>query len=107
MQDDGLPNQPDLGFPGNYLAMPAVQHAFEHFWSDSPGPGGVGLQERYTAAWAHVASRFASNAHVLGYDLFNEPWPGSYQGSPSTFHPAPTSSGIDVQSVTITGTPQL
>jgi endoglycosylceramidase len=77
VQDDGLPNQPDLGFPGNYLGMPAVQHAFEHFWADSPGPGGVGLQERYTAAWAHVASRFASDTHVLGYDLFNEPWPGS------------------------------
>ncbi|HEY1594066.1 MAG TPA: cellulase family glycosylhydrolase [Thermoleophilaceae bacterium] len=77
VQDDGLPNQPDLGFPGNYLAMAAVQHAFDHFWADSPGPGGVGLQERYSAAWAHVASRFASNTHVLGYDLFNEPWPGT------------------------------
>jgi endoglycosylceramidase len=54
-----------------------VQHAFDHFWADSPGPGGIGLQERYAAAWAHVARRFAGNAHVLGYDLFNEPWPGT------------------------------
>jgi endoglycosylceramidase len=77
VQNDGLPNQPDLGFPGNYLGMPAVQHAFDHFWADSPGPGGIGLQERYAAAWAHVAGRFAGNAHVLGYDLFNEPWPGT------------------------------
>jgi endoglycosylceramidase len=77
VQDDGLPNAPDLGFPGNYLGMPAVQHAFDHFWADSPGPGGVGLQERYAAAWAHVASRFAGNRNVLGYDLINEPWPGT------------------------------
>ena len=77
VQDDGLPNMPDLGFPGNYLGMPAVQHAFDHFWADSPGPGGLGLQERYEAAWAHVASRFARNAGVLGYDLINEPWPGT------------------------------
>jgi endoglycosylceramidase len=77
VQDDGLPNQPDLGFPGNYLGMPALQHAFDHLWADSAGPGGVGLQERYAAAWGHVAERFAGNAHVLGYDLFNEPWPGT------------------------------
>src|SRR5206468_2013299 len=75
--DDGLPNQPQNGFPGNYLAMPALQHAFDHFWANDPGPGGVGLQDRYAAAWRHVAERFAGNRYVLGYDLLNEPWPGS------------------------------
>jgi endoglycosylceramidase len=77
VQDDGLPNTPDRGFPGNYTAMPALEHAFDHLWANSPGPGGVGLQERYAAAWAHVAARFAGDDHVIGYDLFNEPWPGS------------------------------
>jgi endoglycosylceramidase len=77
VQDDGLPNSPDLGFPGNYVGMPALQHAFDHLWADSPGPGGVGLQERYAAAWAHVAARFRRVGSVLGYDLFNEPWPGT------------------------------
>ena len=77
MQDDGLPNAPDLGFPGNYVGMAAVQHAFDHFWADSPGPGGLGLQQRYAAAWRHVAGRFKNNPHVLGYELFNEPWPGT------------------------------
>jgi endoglycosylceramidase len=77
VQDDGLPNAPDLGFPQNYVGMPALQRAFDHLWADSPGPGGVGLQERYAAAWSQVAHRFRRNARVLGYDLFNEPWPGS------------------------------
>jgi endoglycosylceramidase len=77
VQDDGLPNQPQAGFPGNYLAMPALQRSFDHFWQNDPGPGGVGLQDRYAAAWRHVAERFRSNASVLGYDLLNEPWPGS------------------------------
>jgi len=77
VQDDGLPNSPDLGFPQNYLSMPALQHAFDHLWADSPGPGGVRLQERYAAAWGRVAQRFRRDSHVLGYDLFNEPWPGS------------------------------
>ena len=76
VQDDGLPN-PRNGFPGNYLTNPALQYAFDHFWSNDPGPGGVGLVDRYAAAWRHVAARFRSTAGVLGYDLLNEPWPGS------------------------------
>ena len=77
VQDDGLPNQPQNGFPTNYLTMPALQRAFDHFWANDPGPGGVGLQDRYAAAWRHVADRFKDNDNVLGYDLLNEPWPGS------------------------------
>jgi endoglycosylceramidase len=77
VQDDGLPNQPQLGFPTNYFGMPALIRAFDHFWANDPGPGGVGLQDRYAAAWAHVASRFASANHTVGFDLLNEPWPGT------------------------------
>jgi endoglycosylceramidase len=77
IQDDGLPPQPQNGFPANYLLMPALQRAFDHFWANDPGPGGVGLQDRYAAAWRHVAQRFRTNRNVLGYDLLNEPWPGS------------------------------
>ena len=65
VQDGGLPN-PTLGFPGNYLANPAVQHAFDVFWSNASGPGGVGLEDRFAAAWAHVAARFRSTRSVLG-----------------------------------------
>ena len=77
VQDDGLPAQPQLGFPGNYFAMTAMWRAYDHFWADDPGPGGVGLQDRYAAAWAHVAARFRGTPGVQGYDIFNEPFPGS------------------------------
>ena len=76
VQDDGLPPQPQLGFGGDYVGMPALQRAFDHFWENSPGPGGVGLQDRYAAAWRHVAAFFGGNPDVLGYELMNEPWPG-------------------------------
>jgi endoglycosylceramidase len=66
-----------MGFPLNYFTMPALQHAFDHFWANSPGPGGVGLQDRFAAAWRHLAQRFAGNRAVLGYDIFNEPFPGT------------------------------
>jgi endoglycosylceramidase len=77
VQDDGLPAVPRNGFPANYETMPALQHAYDHFWSNSPGPGGVGLDDRYAAAWRHVAMRFRHNPAVLGYELFNEPFPGT------------------------------
>ena len=77
VQDEGLPAEPQAGFPANYFGMPALNRAFDHFWADDPGPGGVGLQDRYAAAWAHVASYFAETPRVLGLDVFNEPWPGS------------------------------
>jgi endoglycosylceramidase len=77
VQDDGLPNMPQFGFPTNYFSMPALIRAFDHFWANDPGPGGVGLQDRYASAWGHVAARFRSADHTLGFDLMNEPWPGA------------------------------
>jgi endoglycosylceramidase len=77
VQDDGLPAEPKTGFPTNYLVMPALQHAFDHFWANSQGPGGVGLQDRFAAAWRHVAAYFRHTPWVLGYELLNEPWPGT------------------------------
>ena len=77
VQDDGLPAEPKLGFPYNYFGQLALNRAFDHFWANAPGPGGVGLQDRYAAAWAHVASYFKGTRGVMGFDLFNEPWPGT------------------------------
>jgi len=77
IEDDGLPAEPKLGFPGNYLAMPALNRAFDHFWNNDSGPGGIGLQDRYANAWRHVAGRFGAEPYNLGYDIFNEPWPGT------------------------------
>jgi endoglycosylceramidase len=72
VHDDGLPAQPQVGFPGNYLLMPALWRAFDHFWAND-----FGLQDRYAAAWQHVARRFRGHPGVMGYDLLNEPWAGS------------------------------
>ena len=72
VQDDGLPAEPDFGFPANYFAMPALWRAFDHLWANDGG-----LQDDFAAAWQHVAARFANDPAILGYDTFNEPWPGS------------------------------
>jgi endoglycosylceramidase len=77
VQDDGMPAEPKNGFPVNYLTMPALNRAFDHFWANDPGPEGVGLVDRYAAAYKHFADRFKTMPGLLGYDLMNEPWPGS------------------------------
>ncbi|MGO9925933.1 MAG: cellulase family glycosylhydrolase [Mycobacterium sp.] len=75
VQTGGLPN-PQLGFPGNYFANPAEEFAWNAFWRDAPAPDGIGLQDHYSRAWAHVAGYFHGNPAVFGYEVLNEPWPG-------------------------------
>lgn len=60
-----------------YLSSPAVHEALDRFWENAPGPGGVGLQDRFAAMWGHVAARFRGHPALIGYDLLNEPAPGS------------------------------
>ncbi len=76
VQSDGLPNT-KTAFPDGYEVNPALQRAFENFWSDNAGPGNIGLQERYAAAWKIVAKRFREDSSVLGFEIMNEPFPGS------------------------------
>ena len=67
----------DFGFPFSYYLNPAQQRAFDAFWSNAPAPNGIGLQDNYALAWQHVASYFRDNTSVIGYDIMNEPFPGS------------------------------
>jgi endoglycosylceramidase len=83
---DGVANAPSLGFPGNYFANEALARAFDNFWANAAGPRGRPLQSWYAGAWRHVAKRFKGDSAVLGYDIFNEPWPGT--GWQTCFPPA-------------------
>lgn len=74
---DGLPNAYQVGFPFQYLANPALERAFDHLWADSVGPDGRPLQLDDAAILAHAAAVFSGLPDVLGYEILNEPWPGS------------------------------
>lgn len=67
---------PDL-WSDAYLVSAAVHESLDRFWGNAEGPGGVGLQDRFAAMWAYVAARLGAHSAVVGYDLLNEPTPGS------------------------------
>ncbi len=60
----------------SYLLSPAVQAAFDNFWSNSMTPDGIGIMDHFIGAWKHVAEHYANEPYVVGYDFFNEPFPG-------------------------------
>ncbi len=74
--DQSGPVFPLLGFSANYFLLPALMTAYDNFWANATVDG-EGLQDWYAGAWQHVAAYFKGNAYVLGYDLYNEPSPGS------------------------------
>jgi endoglycosylceramidase len=76
VDDNGLPAAPALGFPANYFFQPALRAAYDNFWANTPVHG-TGLQDWYAGAWDHVAAYFRGSPDLLGYDIFNEPFPGS------------------------------
>lgn len=72
---------------------PEVIASFNKFWNDA------GLQGHYIASWKAVAERAKSHPNVLGYDLFNEPfpgwkWPWDFEGSELTKFYAKVSAAI-------------
>jgi len=74
IRDDGLPFEQQPFWFLNYF-QPAVVRAFDNFWNyDGPHSD---LQDHYAEAWRRIAARFKDHPAVLGYDLMNEPFPGS------------------------------
>ncbi len=65
------------GLPAGLPEQSGAPARIRQLLGEHPGAGGVGLQDRFAAAWRAVAARFARKSRVVGYDIFNEPWPGS------------------------------
>ncbi len=84
--DDGFPAwmtrtnfayNSQTSFPLYYITNPAIQAAFQSLWDNAAASDGTALRADYAQMFAALGARFAGNADVLGYDLFNEPWPGT------------------------------
>lgn len=76
--DDGQPHlKPGPLWSDAYMTSPMVRISFDRFWANRPGPDGVGIQERFALAWQTVVRRYTQNPAVIGYEILNEPSPGS------------------------------
>ena len=79
--DDEPHTQPEGFWSLCYISRDVIR-AFDNFWDHDGHPE---LQDHYAAMWAHVAARFADHPAVIGYDVMNEPWEGSYVLDQETF----------------------
>lgn len=55
-----------------YFGDEEVEAAFDDFWSDA-----TGVRTAFRAIWTRVATRFADHPGVVGFEILNEPGPGS------------------------------
>jgi endoglycosylceramidase len=69
--DNGVPVIPGVPFPAGYF-LPAAAVTFDSFWNNTNN-----LWDYYRDAWKAVAQRWQSQDHNGGYDLMNEPFPGT------------------------------
>lgn len=63
-------------FPLYYVTNPAIQAAFQSLWDDEQVEG-AGLQDHVATMFEALAGAVGDDPNVLGYDILNEPWPGT------------------------------
>lgn len=71
--------KPKLIWAEGYFIDKAVHRAFDNFWANTPVCG-KGLQDYFADMWKHVAKRFKNKKNLFGFDILNEPFPGTDGG---------------------------
>lgn len=66
---------PKLVWAESYFISKAVHKAFDNFWNNK-----YGVQTAYRNMWVHIAEKFDGHPALFGYDVMNEPFPGSDGG---------------------------
>ncbi len=74
--DGAKPRMPIFVWADGYFFGRWVHNSFDHFWNNDYYRG-VGLQDRYCELWKMLAKRYKDSPALFGYDLMNEPFPGS------------------------------
>ncbi len=79
--NDGRPSCQSFG---QSVLNAAVSASFDNFWKNTEVPvaqgdaPGKGLQDHWIGAMAALARRFKDEPAVIGYEIINEPQPGSF-----------------------------
>lgn len=59
-----------------FYLTPEVSQAWDRFWNNEDG-----LQDHYARAFRRVAKHFRDHTAVIGYEIMNEPYPGTLKGT--------------------------
>lgn len=76
LTDGNTPKEHKFVWIEGYLWGKWVHSAFDHFWKNDKVCG-RGLQDRFADLWQMLARRYGDSPALFGFDLFNEPFPGS------------------------------
>ena len=77
---DGAEFKPvKLVWAEGYFWGKAIHRCFDNFWANKEY-NGIPLQTYFCDMWKHVAERFKDHPALFGFDLLNEPFPGSDGG---------------------------
>ena len=74
--DGAKPRMPIFVWADGYFFGKWVHRSFDHFWNND-FVRGIGLQDRYCMLWKMLAKRYGDSPALFGFDLMNEPFPGS------------------------------
>lgn len=75
---DGLPNLFFSPYPTGYFDNPAENRAYDHVWAnDLDTTGNNHLQDDDAGILGYVAAQLRNQPGLLGYEIMNEPWPGT------------------------------
>ncbi|MEK3889988.1 glycoside hydrolase family 5 protein [Bacillus sp. FSL K6-3431] len=74
---DGETYEPGHVWSDAYLFNGAVHRAFDHFWSNTPAPDEIGIQDHFVQAWGYLVEKLHNEPNIIGYDIINEPFVGS------------------------------
>ena len=75
--DGAKPRMPIFVWADGYFMGKWVRNEFDNFWNNTE-VAGRGLQDRYCDLWQMLAKRYGDSPALFGFDLMNEPFPGSY-----------------------------
>ncbi len=77
---DGITSTPTkFVWAEDYFWGRACHRSFDNFWNNKK-VNGMGLQDWYADCWVHIVKKLGSKSAVIGFDVFNEPFPGTDGG---------------------------
>jgi endoglycosylceramidase len=80
LSDGRLPRPAKFVWAEGYFWGKAVHKAFDNFWANTKIDEGGGVLDYFARMWQFVAGMFKDHPALFGFDILNEPFPGTDGG---------------------------